>query len=53
MKARRALKDSLYDKLAMSPAPGPIAGRTNVTRAKETIDNDVEEFALEDLLCGS
>jgi hypothetical protein len=41
---------SLYDLLA-EPAPaGSPAGETNITRAKETIDNDVEGFAVEELM---
>jgi len=53
MKAKRASTDSLYEHLAERPAPGPTAAETSSTRAKETVDNDVERFALEDLLYGS
>jgi hypothetical protein len=52
MKAASACRESLYDQLADRPAPGPSVGQTSVTRAKETIDNDVERFA-DDLLYGS
>jgi len=41
---------SLYDLLAApAPAASP-AGQTNVTRAKETVDDDVERFAVEELI---
>jgi len=53
MKESSALTGSLYDQLAERPSPGPTATQTNVTRAKETVDNDVERFALEELLYGS
>lgn len=40
---------NLYGLLA-EPAPdGDAAGETLITKAKETVDNDVEAFALEEL----
>jgi len=44
---------SLYDRLGEELPPGSIAGQTNITKAKETMDDDVERFAVEDLLYGS
>jgi len=37
--------------LLAEPAPtGSLAGQTTITRAKETVDNDVEGFAVEELM---
>ena len=43
---------TLYDSLSEPTPLGPTSGRTDITKAKETIDNDVERFAVEDLLHG-
>jgi hypothetical protein len=41
---------TLYAVLA-EPAPAPsIRGETNVTKAKETLDNDLEMLAFEELV---
>jgi hypothetical protein len=40
------MQRTLYLELA-EPAPDGKPGRTPETRAKETVDNDVESFALE------
>jgi hypothetical protein len=41
---------SLYDELAEPAADSAAAGETLSTRAKETVDNDVETAALEELM---
>jgi hypothetical protein len=46
---------SLYEVLAESPpaSASASAGETISTKAKETIDNDVESLPLEELIRGS
>ncbi len=46
------MRSSLYDLLGEDPPAGSTAGQTNSTKAKETIDNDVERFAVEALVNG-
>jgi hypothetical protein len=52
MKELPVSTSSLYDALAEPARLGTTAGRTDSTKAKETIDNDVERFAVEDLVYG-
>lgn len=49
----KLMRSSLYDLLAEYAPAGTTPGQTNSTKAKETIDNDVERFAVEELLYGS
>jgi hypothetical protein len=44
---------SLYEVLAESPPASAPAGETISTKAKETIDNDVEALPIEELIRGS
>jgi hypothetical protein len=49
MKEQSVLSNSLYDLLAEAAPLGPTAGETSGTKARETIDEDLERFIPQDL----
>ncbi|HEX5374959.1 MAG TPA: hypothetical protein VFW48_02265 [Solirubrobacterales bacterium] len=47
-----SVQDSLYAALAVAAPPSAPKGETISTKAKETIDNDVEAITVDELVHG-